>query len=215
VVVGALGSIRSETVRVHESVQFDHIVAVRRDGIPCTPVGRTLIDLAGVTRWSRFEAAVDDALRRNLVDWPHLLDIYRAFGRRGRNGSAALRRLLDERFGDDAIPRSVFSRMVAQLLIDHGVPEPEFEYPVPIPGWRAPAHVDLAYPSSRIAIELQSVKYHLGREPFEKDALRAAGVAATGWRWLPITYRMYCDEPTRVVECVRQALRTAAYPHPQ
>ncbi len=215
VVVGAMGSIRSETVRVHESVQFDGIVAVLRDGIPCTPISRTLIDLAGVVRWSRFEAAVDDALRRNLVDWPDLLDTYRRLGRRGRNGSGALRRLLDERFGDDVIPRSVFSRLVAQLLIDHGVPAPELEYPVPIPGWRAPAHVDLAYPKSRLAIELQSVRHHLGREPFEKDALRAAGVAATGWRWLPITYRMYRDEPTRVVDCVRHALLTTPNPHGQ
>lgn len=195
-------------VTVRESTQFDRVQSTQREGVPATDIGRTLVDYAGDSTWERFEAAIDDALRRELTTWEALLDSYRLLGRRGRNGSAHLRRLLDERFGDDNVPLSTFSRMVTKLLVNSGLPEPVFEYPIPVPVSNGVAHVDLAYPDHRLVVELQSVKHHVGRAPFERDARRAAGLVAVGWRWVPVTFDMYRREPKLVVKLIRSALNS-------
>jgi hypothetical protein len=204
-------SCRSSVVgaRVHRSVQFDAIGPVTRRGIPTTPIERTLIDLAGVVGWGKFEAAIDDALRRELTGWPDLLATYRALGRRGRNGSAGLRRVLDERFGDDHVPRSAWSRWVSALLVDAGLPEPRLEYPVHRVDGTLIGHVDLAFPAQRLAVELQSVRYHLNRPSFESDAVRAADLAAAGWTWLPLTWRRHRESSAAVVATVRATLHRA------
>lgn len=199
-------------VRIHRSTQFD-FEPVRRDGIPVTPVERTLIDLGGVVGASRFETAVDDALRRSLTDWPALLSCYRQCGRRGRNGSAALRALLDERFGDTHIPLSAWSRTVQRQLLDAGLPAAVLEYPIRDAHGRLIAQVDLAYPEQRLAIELQSVAFHLDRETWEADAVRAAEVAAAGWTWLPLTWRRQTTGSWAAIATIRAAFNRATQPN--
>ncbi len=199
-------------VRIHRSTQFDFDPA-RRHGIPVTPVERTLIDLGGVVAAARFEATVDDALRRGLTDWPALLRCYRRHGRRGRNGSAALRALLDERLGDTHIPLSAWSRMVQRQLLDAGLPAPVLEYQIRDTHGRLVAQVDLAYPEQRVAIELQSVAFHLDRDTWEADAVRAAEIAAVGWTWLPLTWRRQTTGSMAAIATIRAALARTPVPN--
>lgn len=208
IVVGRTRGTVFDGAKVHRSSQFASIAPVARSGVPTTPIGRTLIDLAGVVGWRRFEAAVDDALRRRLIDWPALADTYRRLGRRGRNGSAALRRLLDERFGDDRLPLSAWSRWVANLITDAGLPAPELEHRIVAPDGRFIAQVDLAYPEARVAVELQSVRFHLHRRAFESDASRFAGLAALGWVVVPVTWERYQSDPGDVVADIGRTLRS-------
>lgn len=195
-----------ESVHVRTSSQFDSIDVVERQGIPTTDLLRTLIDLGHIISYQQFEAAVDDGLRRGLVTWEGLLATYRRLGSRGRTGSAYLRRLLEERFGDDEIPLSLFSRVVSRLLVENQLPTPTFEYRVAVRGSRPFLQVDLAYPAHRLAIECQSVRFHLGREPFERDARRMSALVAADWRVIPVTWEMCRDEPKQVVAVVRSAL---------
>ena len=46
------------------------------------------------------------------------------------------------------------------------------------------ARVDLAYPSHRVAIELDGFRWHAGRGPFRSDRIRGNRVEAAGWRLL-------------------------------
>ena len=64
-----------------------HLVTpVIRNGVPTTPVARTLLDLGAVVPAPLLHLAVDDARRRGLTDWDALLDVLVAHARRGRRG---------------------------------------------------------------------------------------------------------------------------------
>ena len=93
--------------------------------------------------------------------------------------------------------------MVARLLEDSGLPSPELEYPILAEGGRRIAQVDLAYPSARIAIELDSVRWHLDRRSFHRDRDRWNALTSAGWTPLLFTWAMYADTPTDLVATVR------------
>lgn len=70
------------------------------EGIPTTPVGRTLLDLCAVVSRARVERALSDAERRGLVDWHELLETARSHARRGRNGLGLFHAILKARIPD-------------------------------------------------------------------------------------------------------------------
>ena len=46
------------------------------------------------------------------------------------------------------------------------------------------ARVDLAYPTFRLALELDGFRWHAGRRKFRSDRLRRNRIEAVGWRLL-------------------------------
>ena len=148
-------------------------------------------------------------LRQRLTTWPKIRDVLESHSRRGRDGCGRLRSLLEERYGDAQVPDSAWNRLVGRLLVAHGLPEPAYEFRVVTTSGRALARVDLAYPEAELAIECDSVRYHLNRESFVKDRRRANALTTAGWTVLSFTWRDFKDEPLRVVETVFAALRQA------
>jgi hypothetical protein len=123
-------------------------------------------------------------------------------------GSGILRSLLDERFGT-TIPDSWFGRLVADLLVDGGLPGPVVEYDVRGRGGRWIARVDLAYPDARVAIELDSKRHHLHEAAFEADRPRQNALELAGWTVLRFTWAFYSHHPMRLCAEVDTALRGA------
>jgi hypothetical protein len=208
VVVPAGSSLRRPGVRLHETTQWDLLAATRRDGVPCTGLERTLIDLAAVVGPRRLRQAVDCARRRRLTDWTALTQVFVHHARRGRDGTARFRRLLDEHRCEAALPRSDWSRLVAELLLEGGLPTPVFEHPVVADdGFRA--ELDLAYPASKVGIELDSLSWHFTREAFHRDPVRRNRLTVLGWRILNFTWAEFAGHPDRLVASVRAALAGA------
>lgn len=193
-------------VTIHQTTQLDRADPTEIDGIPCTGLARTVLDASHLVSFRRIEDAVDGLLRERRIDWEDLYGVLARHARRGRNGSASLRRFLDARGGDERIPLSSWSRMVVELLVANGLPEPRIEYRVTSRDGRLIAQVDLAYPSSRIAIELDSVRFHLNRTSFEEDRRRWNRLVAEGWTVLAFTWADYADRPLELVDRVRAAL---------
>jgi hypothetical protein len=71
ITVTRLRTVRHRGVRVHESTDLHLMTPTTWDGIPVTPVARTLLDLGAVAR-PRVEPAVLDAVSRRLTTWPEL-----------------------------------------------------------------------------------------------------------------------------------------------
>jgi very-short-patch-repair endonuclease len=191
-------------VIVHRSSDVDLVKAVRIDGIPATPVGRTLLDLGAVVGRQKVLLAVDDARRRKLIDWSQLLDVLLLHARRGRDGVGTLRAILDEHLGEVAKTDSGFERLVMILLAQHGLPRPVLQHEVRFEGRKY--RIDLAYPDRHIAIELDG-QVHLQREVWERDHIRQIALTNAGWRVLPFTWRQYREDPGWIVREVRKALR--------
>ena len=149
-------------VRVHESTDLGLVTPRIVDGIPVTPVARTLLDLGAVMAPQRVHVALDSVRRRGLTDWDELLDTLVAHARRGRRGVGTLRAILDHHHDEIAATDSGAERLLITLLVEHGLPRPEVQYTVTHAA--GTFRLDLAYPVERVAIEYDGVG-HLARRP--------------------------------------------------
>ncbi|MEQ8842875.1 MAG: type IV toxin-antitoxin system AbiEi family antitoxin domain-containing protein [Acidimicrobiales bacterium] len=198
-----------EGVHLHQSTQMRLAEPTTIDAIPVTGLARTVLDFAAVSSLIRTNGVIDSLIRSKRLGLDDLVHVLARHSRKGRDGCGRLRAVLDERVGEIGVPRSDWSRHVARLLVDHGLPKPEFEYPVTTRGGVVLAEVDLAYPAEGVAIELESVRWHLNRESFERDPARRNQVVNAGWTPLAFTYQQYYERPIVLVATVRDALRRA------
>lgn len=192
---------------IHKSKQFDLFCAVNIDGIPTTPLDRTMLDYSAVVKRDRLDEAIDSLLVADRLSLRELATVRHIHSRRGRDGCGFLAEALDERMGESGVPLSVWSRQVARLLTDHQLPKPVFEHRVYTPIGEFAAQVDLAYPEALVAIELDSVRWHLNRRSFESDAARRNRLTVLGWTVLNFTWAQFRDQSLGLVLTVRQALR--------
>jgi very-short-patch-repair endonuclease len=65
-------------------------------------------------------------------------------------------------------------------LVTRGLPLPVRQHEIRVNG-RLLARVDLAYPEHRLAIELDSFRWHAGRRPFQSDRVRRNRIEPAGW----------------------------------
>lgn len=197
---------RLPSIKLHRSKQYGLADKTTIDGVPVTGVARSVLDIAAVVSPRRLEHAIDAVLRQGLLDWPDLYSVLVRHSARGRNGCGKLRQVLDARYGDSVIPDSAWNRNVGSLLFDAGLPDPEYEYEIRSEQGVFLARVDLAYPSKRLAIELDSVRWHLNRHSFEADPRRKNALIVAGWTVLTFTWSDYVDDPSGLVRTIRTAL---------
>jgi very-short-patch-repair endonuclease len=174
-------------------------------GIPVTTGARTIIDLASQLDEEQLAFTVEEAWRKEIAapDW--VRKRLKVLGKRGRS-TGALAEILDDCFSRKKPLESAFEVKVWRLLKKHALPLPTPNYEFR-DDFGQPGHVDFAYPEHHLAIECDSWEFHSAREPFENDRLRAARLAAVGWRVVPLTWRQVTDEPRNVVERLRHALK--------
>jgi len=188
----------------------DHL---RHGRIPVTGLARTILDLGAVVSPGRVGDSVDEVVRNNQLEFADLYAVVVRDAACGRNGCGVLRRALDDRSGADQVPLSSWSRMVVDLLTGAGLQPPTCEYQILGMKGEFIAQVDLAYPRRKVLIELDSVRWHMNRESFERDRRRWNRLMLEGWSVLIFTWSDFIDHPSKVVSDVRSAL--AAVPPPR
>jgi hypothetical protein len=130
-------------------------------------------DLVRSVSGELLEEAADDVLVRRLVALDRLL---------AQPNPLPLRRVL-EAWTPGALPGSVAEMDVVRALLAAGLGDPVRQHVIVA----ADARVDLAYPDLRIAIELDSFRWHAGRRPFRSDRSRGNRIVAAGWHLLRAT----------------------------
>ncbi len=193
-------------VRFHQSTQLDLAKPVVKDGIPVTGLARTVLDVAAVVNRNRLDRTIDAVLRNGQLRRSDLWGVLVSHARRGRPGCAALKASLEDRFRDDPVPLSEWSRMVAELLTGAGLDYPALEHRVHDARGAFVAQVDLAYPAHRVAIELDSARWHDNRESFVNDRRRRNEVTLAGWDVLNFTWDDYAERPRALCTTVVRAL---------
>ena len=193
---------------LHQSTQMDLARPVECEGVPTTGLGRTLLDVSAVVHRKRLDQAIDSVLRDGRMRTDDLYRVLVSHARRGRDGCAAFRSSLEDRDGDP-VPLSAWSRMVADLLVESGLARPEMEYKVEDAVGTFVAQVDLAYPDCRVAIELDSRRWHLNRVSFDADPERRNRLTVTGWTVLNFTWSHYIGDPRGLCATVEAACRQA------
>lgn len=190
---------------LHQSTQMDLAKPVILQGVPTTGLGRTLIDVSAVVGRTRLDQAIDSVLRDGRLRLEDLYQVLVSHARRGRDGCAAFRASLEDRGGEAEVPLSAWSRMVAELLVEAGLPQPTMEHRVSDRAGEFIAQVDLAYPRRRLAIELDSKRWHLNRVSFDRDPERRNRLIIAGWTVLNFTWKHYVQEPDKLCATVAAA----------
>lgn len=177
------------------------------DGVPVTGCAQAVVDSAAVLSEDELEVTIDAVVRQRLATITRLQSLVERLGTSGRKGLGTLSRLLAER-DSPTIPDSAFNRRVGQLLVNGGLPRPEFEWRIEGAG-RFVARADLAYPKARLAIECDSERWHRSRQAFQRDPRRRNEMMIAGYQVLTFTWDDYASRPAGIVSTVRQALDQA------
>lgn len=171
---------------VHETRTIRGVDLGEIDGIPCTSVVRTLLDLAAVAHPFLVGQALDHACRQ----WPGTLEAvdlrHLELARRGRRGSRLMRELLDERVGRGRHRGSGFETKALRLVRSMGLPEPVLQLEVRDGDFLA--FLDMAWPDIKWFVECDSLSNHFGKRAHEWDRARRRHLKRLGWDCAEVTY---------------------------
>jgi hypothetical protein len=195
---------------VHESLLLDDVDRDIVDGIPTTTAERTIFDLCSCSSDVVVDMAIDRALRHQLTDHTRLLATEARLATRGRPGAARFHRVMARRVEGAATPESPPERLLAHLLVGHGLPEPTLQYVVRDTDGRLVARCDLAYPQWRIVIEYDSVQEHTGRTALLRDSARRNAITALGFTPIIATVDDLTNDATRLASVICQIRDRAA-----
>jgi very-short-patch-repair endonuclease len=189
-------------ITVHRSRQLESDDITIVSSIRVTTPSRTLLDLASVLDEAQLEDALDAALRRHSTTLATLVQMVEGNRAKGHKGTSALRRLLAAH--DEAVCESPLETRFMRLVRRFDLPRPVLQYEIEADDHRA--RVDFAYPTLKIAIEVDGYRYHAGRKAWSRDAARANRLVRLGWRILRFTWDDVVTRPRDVAETIRESL---------
>lgn len=196
---------RRSAWRVHETKDLRGVDHAAVDGIPCTSLVRTLVDLPAVCGMDHAGQALDHACRRDddvlLAARQRFIEV----ARRGRNGTVKMRHLLNERLADPIREGSRFETRALRLIVDAGLARPEKQFRVDFADGSV-AFLDLAWPDRMVCVECDSLAHHFGKRAFAKDRQRRRKLSLAGWNVYEYTYDDVVRRGDQVVRELRSAL---------
>lgn len=179
------------------------------EGIVTTRVPRTVCDLAGVLHPARTERVIDTCLSMGIATPGTLQAMFLDLASRGRKGTAVMRSRLAERLDGYVPPASETEARFRDLVREAGLPEPVRQVDVgDDETWIG--RVDVAYPPSRLLIELDSRLHHSSKLDREADAERDRRLRRAGWQIVRFTWADLVERPAWVVSELRRLLGSAA-----
>jgi very-short-patch-repair endonuclease len=196
----------------HTSRLFDSVDITVRRGIPTTTPLRTVFDLAGHQHIERTRKDLNDLMGRGLITLDMLDAGLDRLAARGRNGIAAMRKLIADAHDKGAPAGSNLELVVEDLLDQAGFREIERQVPVyDEDGFIA--RVDFGERRRRIAIEVDSDRFHHGLLDKALDATKSTRLVRCGWTIERIVEQeVWWDRPALVTR-LRQLLWSTTPSH--
>jgi very-short-patch-repair endonuclease len=171
-------------IRIHRPIALSDTDIEDVDGIPCTTVARTLVDLAAVVNPRELERALKQA------DHQHTLDVAavgEVLGRIARpRGVRTLRALLQAALPETAT-RAEHEEAFLRLASRYNLPPFLMNQPVALAEGRY-AVIDVLFPIQRVALELDTYATHGTPLAFARDRRRDAELSAIGYHPMRLTY---------------------------
>jgi very-short-patch-repair endonuclease len=172
------------------------------EGIPVTSVPRTLLDIAATTPKRQLAKAFNEVEVRGLADRLSIPDLLERYA--GRQGSVALRALLDGEGGAQGRTRSDLEDLFIASLDGAGLRRPRLNAHVAVRGRFFEA--DCLWAEEKLIVELDGGAVHRTKLAFEKDRERDRLLLAEDWRVIRITWRQLRDDAPAVIADLRKVL---------
>jgi hypothetical protein len=180
-----------QAIEVHRSVTLTTQDFTIVEGIPCTSVARTLVDLGDVVPRRAVERAVEQADVLRLFD---LLEVEGAIERAGpRRGTGLLLSVLEELEGS-TLTESDLEEAFLALCREAALTRPEVNVWLTLPDG-TPAKIDFLWRAERLAVETDGGDFHRTRQSRERDARRDQLLRLMGFEPVRFTGRQVAREP--------------------
>jgi predicted transcriptional regulator of viral defense system len=190
-------------VAAHRDGSLQPIDKTSVHGVPCTTVGRTLLDFASVEpEWSVRKAVAQAEVLR-ILDRPKLRALLKRSRR--RRGVARLRLILDTIRPQTNRTRSELERLFLEMCASRAVPEPEVNVWLPAPDGRR-YQADFLWRDARRIIEADSRRFHDTDSAFGAERKRQQQLELAGWRVSRCTWEEVEREPRRLALTVQGLL---------
>ena len=175
------------------------------DGLPCTTVPRTIVDLAAIYRIARLRQVLENAVNDGLVTDVEVGAVLGDVARKGKWGMAKLAAALGERAPGDPVGDLVLERMLLHAVLRAGNPAPVAQFPHP---GRSPVRgcVDFAYPDARLILEADGRRWHHRMADMRRDRARDNEAARAGWLTLRFMWEELQNDPWDVGRAVAETL---------
>jgi very-short-patch-repair endonuclease len=178
------------------------------DGIPCTTVARTLVDLGDVTGRRAVERAVDRAEVLRLFDGRA---VHEALARAGpRRGAGILRAVLED-FVEPTLTRRELEERFLALCRKTSLPSPAVNAWITLDEGVA-YQADFLWRKERLIVETDGRDVHTTAKAFEHDRLRDQRLTLAGFTVIRFTWRQIVRERRRVAGTLRGLLARLARP---
>ena len=185
-------------IRLHRTRSLPPAEVTAIDGIPCTTVARTVVDLAAELRPRDVKRLLERAQQLRLFDLKAFSAVLA--GANGRRGTGTVRRLVAELSDDPPPTRSELERRFLELVDAAGLPRPV------VNGIVCGYEVDFHWPHARLVVETDGAETHATQVAFHRDRERDLALELAGWHVVRITWRQLRDQPDRIVAVLRANL---------
>jgi very-short-patch-repair endonuclease len=193
---------------VHRVEGLDVRDVMNVHGLRVTTPARTLLGLAAALPRRTVRRALTHLLHEHLITVPLLRQELERIGKRGRKGTAFMRKLLSELGDEPGRAENAFEVKLFALIRGAGFPLPEQQFEIWHNGGFI-ARADLAYPERKLIIEADSYRWHSDPEDWRRDQVRHNLLSALGWTILRFTWRDLGD-PSDFLHNLRRAYERAS-----
>jgi very-short-patch-repair endonuclease len=195
-------------IDVHRSTTLEPWDITTVDGIPCTTVARTLVDLGDVVNRRAVERAVDQADVLNVFD---LRAVEEVLARAGpRRGAGILRAVLADYAEPTLTSKELEERFLA-LCRQASLPSPAVNAWITLDDGIA-YKADFLWRKARLIVETDGRDVHTTRKAFEHDRERDQRLTLAGFTVVRCTWRQITREPRRVADAIASLLARLARP---
>jgi hypothetical protein len=196
------------TIDVHTSLTLEAADITTLDGIPCTTVARTLVDLGDVVSRRSVERAVDQAEVLRVFNGTAVHD---ALARAGpRRGAGVLRTVL-KGYEEPTLTDSQLAERFLAVCRTASFPSPAVNTWITLDDGIA-YKADFLWRRHRLIAETDGRDVHTTRKAFEHDRLRDQRLALAGFTVVRFTWRQVLHHPGSVSGALQGLLARLARP---
>jgi hypothetical protein len=189
-------------LEIHSGTSLTPADVTAIDGIPCTTLPRTLLDVAARIDRRALIRTIDRAEQLREFDLRQIDELLRR--NRGRRGAAALSVAL-ETWSEPEVTSSAAEEHFVSLIERFGLPTPEANRWIPLPdggGYRP----DFLWRQRKLIVEVDGRSYHARRAAFTHDRQRDRRLALAGFHTVRYAATEVMRQPKAVADELAQLL---------